>query len=276
MAILRENGKKEFHCNEMPYAKRTDHIGRFPCVMIAPDDIEWITGSSEIRRNYLDRMIAQTNAHYLQTLVRYNKTITQRNALLKQMTETGTHQHELLDFYNHELDRQAQFIFETRNAVCSELLPRIQALYTTWSPTPEHIELHYESPLQQHRMLDWLHINLSKDLILQRTTKGIHRDDLTPRLQTMPFKQVASQGQRKALLFAIKLAEREYIFNKTGIAPILLLDDLFEKLDAERMERLIDCLVETGSQLIVTDTHAGRAKQAFQAYANRCEEILIG
>lgn len=274
-AILRETGKKEFLCNREPYSKRTQHIGRFPCVMIAPDDIEWISGSSEIRRTYLDRMISQTNADYLQYLVHYNKTIAQRNALLKQMAEQGLSQHDLLPFYNQALQQQAHAIFDIRQAVCTELLPRIQSLYKQWSPNPEQIDINYESNLQERTMLEWLQLNLPKDLILQRTTKGIHRDDLTVRFQNMPFKQVASQGQRKALLFAIKLAERDYILEKTGIAPILLLDDLFEKLDAERMERLIDCLVATGSQLIVTDTHEGRAKKAFHAYADRCEEIII-
>lgn len=274
-AVLRETGKKEFTCNNTPYTKLAHHIGRFPCVMIAPDDVAWISGTSEIRRTFLDRMIAQTNPEYIQTLSRYNRTLTQRNALLKQVAEGQAPNSELFEFYNNELNLCASFIHQTRCDVCTQFIPQVNQYYAAWSHESESITLQYDSALHHETMLALLASNYPKDVVLQRTTKGIHRDDLSVQLNELPFKQVASQGQRKALLFAIKLAERDYIFKQTGIAPILLLDDLFEKLDAQRMERLIDYLVATGSQLIVTDTHAGRALQAFQAYADRCEEILI-
>ena len=274
-AVLRETGKKEFRCNDVTYAKIAQHIGRFPCVMIAPDDIAWITGTSEIRRTFLDRMIAQTNTEYLQALSRYNRTLSQRNALLKQFAEGQMPNPELIDFYNNELHNAGTYIYTIRTSVCEQFIPRVQTLYKAWSPNAEEITWEYDSALHHQSLLRLLETNYAKDVVLHRTTKGIHRDDLVVQMQGMPFKQVASQGQRKALLFAIKLAERDFIYEQTGIAPILLLDDLFEKLDAERMERLIDCLVETGSQLIVTDTHNGRARMAFQRYAEQCEEIAI-
>lgn len=274
-AVLRETGKKEFTCNKAPYTKLAHHIGRFPCVMIAPDDVAWISGASEVRRTFLDRMIAQTNPDYIQALTRYNRTLTQRNALLKQVAEGQAPNAELFEFYNNELNQSATFIHQIRCDVCTQFIPKVNEYYAAWSNESEAISLHYDSALHQQSMLMLLSANYAKDVVLQRTTKGIHRDDLMVQLNELPFKQVASQGQRKALLFAIKLAERDFIFKQTGIAPILLLDDLFEKLDAQRMERLIDYLVATGSQLIVTDTHAGRALQAFHAYADKCEEILI-
>lgn len=274
-AVLRENGKKEFRCNEVPYTKIAQHIGRFPCVMIAPDDIEWITGTSDVRRTFLDRMISQTNAEYLQVLSRYNRVLTQRNAVLKHLVEGKMPSKEMMEFYNEQLHTAGTYIYTIRNQVCKHFIPRVQAFYANWSPSNETIEWQYDSALHQHSLLSLLEENLAKDCVLHRTTKGIHRDDLLVQMNGKPFKQIASQGQRKALLFAIKLAEREFIFQQTGIAPILLLDDLFEKLDAERMERLIDCLVETGSQLIVTDTHPGRALQAFHAYTDQCQEIAI-
>ncbi len=262
--ILRENGKKELRWNEVPYDKFSQHIGKLPCVMIAPDDIALITDGSEERRKFLDGMLSQLYPVYLQQLIEYNKVLQQRNSLLKSMNGHSGSGMDLLGVYNQQLIPLGKEIFATRKAFLEEFLPVAGKFYEEISRTDEPITLQYQSRLHTQHFESLLQESLSKDIALQRTSTGIHRDDLGFFLFDLPFKQVASQGQRKSLLFALKLAEFEILRQHKGFAPILLMDDVFEKLDADRMHHLLDWVCQQPpGPIFITDTHPQRIKDHF-------------
>ena len=259
ICILRETGKKEFMLNGEPYEKFARHIGRFPCVFIAPDDSQIITDGSEERRRFMDALLCQLDAQYLQHLMDYNKTLQQRNSYLKSVSDIRSHDNSLLDVYDGQLVEHGNYVFEQRRSFLRQLLPLVDTFYKIIAGTEEAIAIHYESALLQTNFLPLLKISRNKDLMLQRTTQGIHRDDLDMTLNEQPFKSFASQGQRKSLLFALKLSEFELLKAAKGFPPFLLLDDVFEKLDEQRMQNLLHhvCVINTG-QVFITDTHPER------------------
>ncbi len=265
VCINRNNGKKELLLNDIPYDKLSHHIGKFPVVMIAPDDIELITGGSEIRRKYLDTLISQIDAEYLQQLIGYNKILLQRNSLLKRFAEQGKTDWPLLEVLDEQLIVPGNFIYAKRKMVTESLIPLVKTFYHRITDNEEAISLQYESRLHDSSFYDLLNNFRQKDLILQRSSAGIHKDDLVFQLNGQVFKSTASQGQRKSLLFALKLAEFEMLKMNKGFAPILLLDDVFEKLDANRMQQLLQwvCNENTG-QVLITDTHMDRLLEAFE------------
>ncbi len=272
--ILRENNKKELNISGIPIKKLSEHIGQFPCVMIAPDDIGLITGGSEERRELIDSILSQTNKNYLEQLIAYNKILQQRNSLLKQMAESPGIGNDLLEVYNEQLTQTGQFIFTCRQAFLLVFLPQVGANYHQIAGKEEDLQLSYESPLLQKSFSAILKDNLSRDLALQRTSSGVHRDDIGVFLNDCPFKSEASQGQRKSLLFAIKLAEWEYLRNSIGTPPILLLDDVFEKLDENRMAQLLTTVSrEPFGQVFITDTHAERIREKLES-TNRPYQLI--
>jgi DNA replication and repair protein RecF len=257
--ILRENLKKEFYFDQEPYSKLSQHIGKIPCVMIAPDDVQIITGSSEERRRLMDSLLSQMHPEYLKHLIQYNKLLVQRNSLLKQAGESGFLDPLLLETLNEQLVKNGQFIFEYRTQLITQYLPAILALYQHLAGQNDQIHIQYQSQLQQDSFETLLNQSLAKDKVLQRTNTGIHKDDLIITIQGQPFKQEASQGQRKSLLFAIRLAEWQLIKEHKGFSPILLMDDIFEKLDEQRMIQLLDWVSHsTDGQVFITDTHKER------------------
>jgi DNA replication and repair protein RecF len=274
VCILRENGKKEFSLNEEAYEKFSHHIGRFPCVIIAPDDVQIIAGGSEERRRFLDALLSQLDPGYLQSLIEYNRILQQRNSFLKSLMERRTPDRSLLDVYDGQLIRPGTYVFEKRQAFLQTLLPLVKQFYTHIAGVEEPLELNYESQLLQYSFKDLLHQVREKDLLLQRTNGGIHKDDIDMRLAAQPFKTMASQGQRKSLLFALKLAEFEMLKQAKGFPPLLLLDDVFEKLDALRMHNLLDkvCLQDQG-QIFITDTHPGRIREQLEKLSIPCQII---
>jgi DNA replication and repair protein RecF len=269
-AILRENGKKEIQWNGEIYPKVSAHIGKLPLVVVAPDDIELITGASETRRKMADAMLCQLDSNYLRDLMDYNKILQQRNSLLKQMAENPGIQAGVLDILDEQLVSKGSAIFRKRS---EELVPFLQKAadhYTRIAGKPDAIRLSYQSQLNTtdpgqtsglySRLLKQ---SLQKDKALQRTTIGIHRDDLYFEMMEQPFKQKASQGQRKSLLFALKLTEFEWLEKAKGFAPVLLLDDVFEKLDDERMQNLLrEVCLEKNGQVFITDTHRDRLESS--------------
>lgn len=257
--ILRENLKKEFYYDQEAYTKLSQHIGRIPCVMIAPDDVQIITGSSEERRKLMDSLLSQMHPDYLRYLIAYNKVLVQRNSLLKHAAETGIVDTILLETINEQLISNGNNIFEFRKQLIEKYLPKILNLYLNLAGADDQINIQYQSQLQQQSFNELLVQSLAKDKILQRTNVGIHKDDLQITIQGQPFKQEASQGQRKSLLFAIRLAEWELIKENKGFAPILLMDDIFEKLDEHRMIKLLGWVSHsTDGQVFITDTHQQR------------------
>jgi DNA replication and repair protein RecF len=274
--ILRENNKKELLVNKESYKKISDHIGKFPCVMIAPDDIELIAGPGEERRKFIDSILSQTNKDYLLQLIAYNKILQQRNSLLKQMAENPLAGNDLLEVYNDQLINSGNYIHQIRKKFLTAFLPLVGENYSNIAGKQEDLQLAYESQLLSNSFKEILAENLMKDKVLQRTSRGVHRDDMGIYLNDCPFKSEASQGQRKSLLFALKLAEWAYLKNTIDIPPILLLDDVFEKLDESRMAHLLEqvCSNEFG-QVFITDTHADRIKAKLDETGSPYQLILL-
>lgn len=265
VCIFRNGGKKEIMLNGVPYTKLSGHIGKFPAVMIAPDDISLITDGSEERRRFMDTVLSQMDAGYLQQLVIYNKVLQQRNSLLKNFAEQGITDWQLLEVLDEQLIVPGDLIFATRKAFTRALIPLVQQFYSRIADNEEIITLQYDSRLHDSSFYDLLNNSRQKDFAAQRSNAGIHKDDIVFQLNGKVFKTTASQGQRKSLLFALKLAEFELLKVNKGFAPLLLLDDVFEKLDDNRMQQLLHwvCNENTG-QVLITDTHKERLQEAFE------------
>lgn len=265
-AVVRETGKKEFSSDGELYSKMAAHIGKLPCVMIAPDDIAIIMEGSEERRRFMDYTISQLDADYLQILIDYNKILQQRNSVLKQAAETGSLNEALLQVLSDQLVNRGDLIYSRRKQFLQEFIPIAIGLYNGISDNKEKLSIYYRSNLESASFKSILDQNKAKDLAVQRTTGGVHRDDLEFGLDFDVFKSLASQGQRKSLLFALKLAEFEMLLKHKGFPPLLLLDDVFEKLDEQRMHNLLSkvCLQNKG-QVFISDTHAGRLREALTA-----------
>lgn len=270
VCVLRETGRKEFAVNDEAYDKFSHHIGRYPCVVIAPDDAELITGDSRERRTFLDELLSQLDAAYLQDLITYTRVLQQRNSLLKRFAETNTRDEALLDVLDEQLLKPGEQIFIKRRDFLLGFLPAVKQLYLEIARQPgdpeaarivprEPVQLVYDSELLTGSFRELLKASRQRDLFSQRTNTGIHRDDLEIQLGAQPFKSIASQGQRKSLLFALKLAEMDSLKNEKGFPPLLLLDDVFEKLDEERISNLLyKVCVENQGQVFITDTHEER------------------
>ena len=276
VCILRETGKKEFSINDNNYEKFSEHIGRYPCVIIAPDDIQIITDGSEERRRFLDALLSQIDKVYLQHLINYNKILLQRNSLLKSFYETGNRDISLLDVLDEQLLKPGDYIFEKRKQFLISFLPAVKLLYQDIAKQQEKTELHYQSELNQCLFKELLHLNRQRDIAAQRTTGGIHRDDLVFNLSGQLFKNIASQGQRKSLLFALKLAEMDVLKENKGFAPLLLLDDVFEKLDEDRIANLLRRVcIENSGQVFITDTNEERLSQHLNELQMQYQLIIL-
>lgn len=276
ICILRENNKKEITVNEETYKRFSSHIGKFPCVMIAPDDVELITGSSEERRRFIDTILSQLNAEYLQQLIEYNKVLQQRNSLLKSAAEHNRLDNDLLSILDEQLGTKGDKLYAWRNAFMHEFLPAVLEEYYSIAGKDDEISVQYYSQLHNNNMQLLLNENRQRDLYLQRTGAGIHKDDLEMIMHSQSFKSLASQGQRKSLLFALRLAEFNIIRKHKGFAPVLLLDDVFEKLDAERMHNLLyKVCVQQEAQVFITDTHQARLSDAFEKLGVAYEMVAL-
>jgi DNA replication and repair protein RecF len=254
-------GKKNMLWNDVAYTRLSDHIGILPAVIIAPDDIALINEGSETRRAYLDALISQTDADYLQQLITYQHQLQQRNALLK----SGYVRTDLLEVYDSQLAACGQAVFGKRKDVTAELFPLIEKYYRLLSNDKEKINWEYKSALHENTLELILKNKRESDLYQQRTTEGVHRDDLLAFLNGQPFRQTASQGQKKSLLFAMKMASFDFIQKKKNTAPLLMLDDVFEKLDTDRINRLLTWVKQqNNTQVFITDTHKERVKKSFE------------
>ena len=276
VSILRGQGKKEFFVNDVQYPRLAAHIGQLPVVIIAPDDVSVITGASDGRRKYLDTLLCQLDANYLHQLMQYNKLLLQRNSVLKKAAETNVLDDVLLEVLNVQMTPAATYVFEKRKTLVNDLLPMVADIYHALAQQKEVINLRYESILLTMTFADVLTQMLPKDRALQRTSNGIHKDDVFFEIAGAPFKTIASQGQRKSLLFALKLAEYEMLKQHNGFSPILLLDDVFEKLDATRMRQLLSrvCL-DSEAQVFITDTHAERLEHAFKELSVEYQLLML-
>lgn len=262
--ILRENNRKEFSVDDENYKRFSDHIGKFPCVMIAPDDISLVNAGSEERRKFIDTLLSQLQHGYLENLIDYTKILQQRNSFLKFAAERNSYDGQLLEVLNKQLLEKGNGIYQKRKDFLESFLPEISKQYIFIAGSDDKVELHYNSQLKHQSFEELLAQNLQRDLYFQRTGYGIHKDDIELELGKTTFKMIASQGQKKSLLFAFKLAAFQILKNNKGFPPVLLLDDVFEKLDEGRMDKLLEYVcVQSGAQVFITDTHKERLEQAF-------------
>ena len=261
-------GKKEIYADEVEYERITDHIGIYSAVMIAPDDTELINDHSELRRKWIDGILGQADKVYLEKLMHYQRVLQQRNAWLKLQAVKPADNRTELEYYDAELAADGTYIYEQRKVFLNDFLPLLNDFYHRLTDGKEAIAVTYTSDLLQKPLATWLAQNLQYDLRYQRTLKGIHRDDWEFTLNGLQLKQFGSQGQKKSFLFALKLAQYAYLSKALGHLPILLLDDIFEKLDQNRMEALLRIIRGEGfGQVILTDTHPERIKAAFGSEA---------
>jgi len=224
-----------------------------------------VTGGSEERRKFIDTIISQVDPQYLIHLIQYNRVLQQRNSLLKQLAESGRYDETLLDVLDQQMIIPGEYIFTQRKAFLETYITEVKLKYEMIAGLEEGLDLVYQSPLQQDDLKNLLTITRQRDIIAQRTTAGIHKDELEIKLKEQPLKNIASQGQRKSLLFAMKLAEFAVLQRIKGFPPILLLDDVFEKLDEKRMHNLLHwACVENNGQVFLTDTHCLRLRDALE------------
>jgi len=257
--VLKKNGKE--------YQRLSDHVGKYPVVMISPADSAIISEGSEERRKFLNKIISQYNAEYLDSVLKYNKALLQRNKLLKDFKSSGTFENEVLSIWDSQLVKYGSFVFKERDVLVNELIPVFQEYYSRISSEKEEVKLSYRSHLTEGDFTSALQNSVDKDRILEYTTVGIHKDDLILEMNNFPVKSLGSQGQQKSYLVALKLAKFDYIKRKAGLAPILLLDDIFDKFDAERVEQIIRLVGNHRfGQIFITDTHQSRLHEILASH----------
>jgi len=247
---------KELELNQKKYSKLSEHLGKFPCVIIAPSDILMLIEGSAERRKLIDQCISQYDPHYLRDLMSYTRLLNQRNSLLKSFKESRTSNQTLLDAFTAGMKSAARNIHNTRVSFVEDLHWRFREHYKNISNNAEECSIVYKSDLADKELDELFTENLQKDLILARTTSGIHKDDLLFYLGDEKLKPYASQGQLKSFILSVKLAEYDIIKKASGCLPILLLDDLFDKLDDQRTNELLRILsTEEFGQVFISDTH---------------------
>ena len=261
---LKRGVKKSFRRGKKDYKRLIDHIGLIPLVMVCPQDNQLIEEGSDERRRFLDSVISQQDKRYLEHLTQYNAILKQRNALLKQLEEQEQPDLSLLEIFDEQLVSPAQYIYQERARFIDNFVPVFQEVYSAISGNNEQVKLRYISQLQDRDLAEALHRTRQRDLILGWTSQGIHKDELEMLISDAdndyPLKRVASQGQQKSFLLAMKLAQALYLTNHksqitNGEFPILLLDDIFDKLDSERVERIVRLVrSDRFGQIFITDT----------------------
>ncbi len=263
--IQKRNHKKQFKINKKEYSRLADHIGKIPLVMVSPYDRDLINEGSEIRRKYLDGVISQFDKFYLNDLLEYNKSLKQRNILLKQFAEKGFVDTLSLSVWDDKLVDLGEKLFEKRKAFIEDFNPLFNEFYKILSGDNENVEINYISAMTEGNFSEILQNSLQRDLALRYTTRGVHKDDLQFLMNGYPVKKFGSQGQQKTFVVAVKLAQFEYIKKKKGFKPILLFDDIFDKLDDRRVSQIIDLVSkEDFGQVFITDTHAQRIVDIFK------------
>lgn len=263
--VQRKGQRKILKFNQKEYERMADHVGKIPLIMISPQDQELIYGGSELRRKFLDSVISQFNRPYLENLIGYNKTLEQRNRLLKQDFIDAA----LLEVFDEQLCRYGNFIFSERGRFIERFVPVFRRYYALIAGSGEEAGLSYRSQLQERPFEQLLGEVAQKDRFLQYTSAGIHKDDLQLLLNGHPIRQCGSQGQQKSYLLALRLSQLHCIADMRHTCPILLLDDIFDKLDHERVNRLMTVVgTENFGQVFLSDTHHGRVQDLFALHTS--------
>lgn len=251
---MKRGVKKRFRRNKKDYKRLSEHIGLIPIILVSPSDTYLIEGASEERRRLLDVVISQTDATYLSALSRYNKALQQRNSLLKMETEPDP---ALLDIWEEQMAAEGELIFKKRTEFIDQLMPQFQDYYSRISGGKENVSLRYVSHCQRGDLLDVIRRDRFKDRAVGYSLHGIHRDDLEMLLDGFPMRREGSQGQNKTFVIALKLSQFNYLSSSASkTRPILLLDDVFDKLDAGRVEQIVRLVSgDSFGQIFITDTN---------------------
>lgn len=249
--VLRRNGKE--------YERLSDHVGKYPVVMISPADGALVSEGSEERRKFMNKIISQYNAEYLDSVLNYNKALQQRNKILRDLSNSSLPDEEMISVWDTQLTKYGMYVYSRREILINELIPVFREYYSLLSNQKETVKLRYRSDLRNGDFGSILKETLLKDRAVEYTTSGIHRDDLLFEMNGYPVRSLGSQGQQKSYLVALKLAKFDYIKRMAGYPPILLLDDIFDKFDAERVAQIIRLVGNHRfGQIFITDTHQDR------------------
>ena len=263
---LKRGQKKIIKRNGKSYERFSEHIGFLPLVIISPSDRDLIIEGSDTRRKFIDGVISQSDKNYLECLLNYSKILSQRNALLKYFSLNNNFNKDTLDVYNQQLNEYGNNIHYKRKLFLETFIPIFKSRYKSISNDNENVDLSYNSQLNESPLLELFKSNINKDRMLQYTSVGTHKDDLDFSIKGFPVKKFASQGQQKSFLIALKLAQFDFIKRQSEVTPILLLDDIFDKLDEHRVSQIIKLVDnENFGQLFISDTHADRTKNAIKS-----------
>ena len=250
---MKRRQKKQFKRNKKEYTRLSDHIGFLPLVMVSPADTELIAGGSDERRRFMDVVISQYDKEYLGALIRYNKALAQRNTLLKSEQPV---EDELFLVWEEMMAQAGEVVYRKREAFVNEFIPIFQSFYSYISQDKEQVGLFYRSHAREASLLEVLKESRNRDRIMGFSLKGIHKDDLEMQLGDFPIKREGSQGQNKTYLVALKLAQFDFLHRTGATIPLLLLDDIFDKLDASRVEQIVKLVAgDRFGQIFITDTN---------------------
>lgn len=264
---VKKGQKKKFKRNTKEYDRLANHIGVFPSVMISPVDAELILGGSDVRRKFIDGIIAQLDATYLDHLLQYNKALQQRNALLKYFARERTYDEEGLSVWDEALAKYGSYIYEKRSEFFKDFLPIFQERYNFLGSNAEEVSINYRSQLKEGDLNTLLKENRAKDRASAYTNIGVHKDELEFMLNGYPVKRFGSQGQQKTFLISLKLAQFEFLHKIKGFFPILLLDDIFDKLDRTRVSKLMELVSNNDfGQVFITDTNETRVREILDGH----------
>ena len=273
---VKRGAKKQFKHNKKEYERLSEHIGLYPLVMISPSDIELIWDGSEVRRKFMDSIISQYDKVYLEKLIAYNHVLQQRNALLKQFYESRTFDNMSLEIWDDQLIIHGEEIIKIRTHFLQEFIPLFTKNYQFISGSNENVSLEYESSIKDLSYKTVLTASLARDRAVHHTTVGPHRDDLDFKLMGNSLKKFASQGQQKSFLIALKLAQYEWLKKHLNVNPVLMLDDIFDKLDNTRVQKLMQLVSQQHfGQVLVTDTEPQRIHNIFRESGFDSKQFVV-
>lgn len=270
--VLKKEGEKTVKRNSKTYKRISEHIGLYPIVMVSPSDTSLVNGSADDRRKFLNAILSQTDKEYLRQIQSYNQLLVQRNKLLKMPTVSF----DLLETIDERMSVYAQYVFEKRAILCNQLQESVKEFYCALSGSKEEVMISYTSDLKEDTLANILYQNREKDALLRFTSKGVHKDDIEFYMNQMPLKRTGSQGQQKSFLVALKLAQFTIMQSLYGLTPILLLDDVFDKLDMQRVEYLLSLVSsDKFGQIFISDSNKVRMDSIVERFTTECKSFAV-
>lgn len=269
---MKRDAEKIVKKNSKVYKRISEHIGRYPIVMVSPADTVLVNGAGEERRKFLTLILSQIDKEYLKRMQQYNQLLMQRNRLLKMDSICW----ELLDTIDWQLSTNADYIYRKRDELCRNLEEKVYGYYAALSGSREKVQLRYVSHLQEDTLENLLKGDRQKDAMLKYTSSGVHKDEIDFTINDMPLKRCGSQGQQKSFLVALKLAQFDIMKQLHGVAPILLLDDVFDKLDMQRVEYLLSLVAgDHFGQIFISDSNKVRMENIVERFTDECRSFEV-